>query len=133
MKQISTDPIADMLTRIRNANQVSKQSLSLPHSNLKESIAKILKRENYIVDYKVKTVDNFKELSLTLYDDNIGQNITEINRISKPGRRTYVNSSHIPVIKSGRGIVIVSTSKGLMTGQEAKKNQIGGELICKVY
>jgi len=133
MKQISTDPIADMLTRIRNANKVSKPDLSLPHSNLKEAIAKILQKEGYIVSYKVVMVDKFKELQLKLYDDKLGQNITEIARLSTPGRRTYVNSTHIPVIKNGRGIVIISTSKGLMNGQEAKKNKLGGELICKVY
>ena len=133
MSTLSTDPIADMLTRIRNAIAVRKYEVILPHSNVKESVAKLLKETRFIDDVKVGKATIGKELTIVINRENTNARITEIVRISKPGRRSYVSSDTIPTIKRGRGIVIVSTSKGMMTGSQAKKSGIGGELICKVY
>ncbi len=132
----STDPIADMLTRIRNAIAVRKNTISLPHSTLKESVARLLKDSNFLTDIKVAATPDGKPgktLIVTINDEHENARITEIVRMSKPGRRFYVAAKEIPTVKRGRGIVIVSTSKGLMTGEQAKKQQVGGELICKVY
>ena len=135
MSYIATDPIADMLTRIRNAIAVNKHTVSVPHSKLKEGLAKILKDNNYIDDLKIeKSVSGVgKVINITINSDNQNARITEIQRISRPGRRTYANVKFIPTIKQGRGMVIVSTSNGLMTGDQARAKKIGGELICKVY
>ena len=133
MSLVSTDPIADMLARIRNALAVNKYEVYLPHSNAKEAVAKILVETDFISGVDVDTTDNKKTLRLTLAQDGQNARITEIVRLSRPGRRAYAKAKEIPVVKRGRGIVIVSTSKGIMSGQDAKKNQIGGELICKVY
>jgi small subunit ribosomal protein S8 len=133
MSMVSTDPIADMLTRIRNAVNVRKSEVSLPHSNVKESVARLLQDTNFISGVAVRGEGIAKELVLTLNDDRSNARITEITRLSKPGRRHYVRSQEIPVVKRGRGVVIVSTSKGMMTGDDARKQRVGGELICKVY
>ena len=133
MSRVSTDPIADMLTRIRNAIAINKSEISLPHSNIKEAVSKILVETNFISGASVEGKVPLKELHLTLSSDGQNPKITEIVRLSKPGRRTYAKAADIPVVKRGRGIVIVSTSKGIMSGDEAKRQQIGGELICKVY
>lgn len=134
MSMTSTDPIADMLSRIRNAINVRKHVVSLPHSNIKEAVAKVIKTENFIEDVKVETsTDGYKSLVITINGENTNPKITEIERLSRPGRRWYAGVEEIPVVKQGRGIVIVSTSKGLMSGAEAKKHRLGGELICKVY
>ena len=133
MSTTSTDPISDMFTRIRNAIAVNKHEVSLPHSTIKESVARLLKDSNFIDGVFVKYAEVGKTLTLVINDENSNARITEISRISKPGRRYYVNSKEIPVVKRGRGLVIVSTSKGLMTGDRAKSEHIGGELICKVY
>lgn len=133
MSTTTTDPIADMLSRIRNAIAVRKQEVSLPHSNVKESVAKLLQENKFIENVSVEDAKVGKVLNLTLSKDGSNSNITEIERISKPGRRTYSGVDKIPVVKRGRGIVIISTSKGLMTGENARKNGLGGELICKVY
>lgn len=133
MSTTTTDPIADMFTRIRNAIAVRKHEVSLPHSNIKESVAKLLKDSNFIDDVKVEDAPVGKTLTITINDDDSNARITEIVRLSKPGRRYYVNAKEIPVVKRGRGVVILSTSKGLMTGDEAKSQRVGGELICKVY
>lgn len=129
----STDPISDMLTRIRNAIMVRKTEVLLPHSNVKHNVAKLL-ADNGFID-SVETVDEGfpKLLKLTVNQENTNARITEIARISKPGRRSYVSADAIPVVKRGRGMVIVSTSKGVMTGADAKKQGVGGELICRVY
>jgi small subunit ribosomal protein S8 len=105
----------------------------LPHSKVKQSVAELLKQAGFITG--VKTVDATvgKTLHLTLNDENANSPITEIVRMSKPGRRYYVRTQDIPSVKRGRGVVIISTSKGMMTGDEAKKQGIGGELICKIY
>lgn len=134
MSNTSTDPIADMLTRIRNAVAVHKHEVSLPHSNIKESVAKILKDNNFIDSVSVEgDKPGFKQLKLVINGENTNARITEIGRLSTPGRRLYAKAAEIPVVKRGRGIVVVSTSKGLMTGTEAKAKSLGGELICKVY
>ncbi|MCA9325711.1 30S ribosomal protein S8 [Candidatus Saccharibacteria bacterium] len=133
MSTTTTDPIADMLTRIRNAIGVRKNEVSLPHSKVKQSVAELLKQTNFIDDVKVEGEGISKQLILTINTDSSNARITEIARISKPGRRYYVRSQEIPTVKRGRGVVIVSTSKGIMTGDEAKKQNVGGELICKVY
>lgn len=130
---VSTDPIADMLTRIRNAINVRSHEVSMPHSQLKESIAKLLKKSGFINDVKVTELGIGKTLKIVITNEHENAHITEIVRMSKPGRRYYVNSTEIPIVKRGRGVVIVSTSKGLMTGADAKKQGVGGELICKVY
>ena len=129
----STDPIADMLTRVRNAINVRKTEVTLPHSKVKESVALLLKANNFIDDVKVVDATVGKSLKLTINSQTSNARITEITRLSKPGRRAYVGSDAIPVVKRGRGLVIVSTSKGMMTGDQAKKQHIGGELICRVY
>lgn len=129
----STDPIADMLARIRNAIAVRKYEVSLPHSNIKESVARLLAEKNFVDGVDVKDAAVGKTLVVRINGEHENARITEIKRLSKPGRRFYVNSKEIPVVKRGRGIVIVSTSKGLMTGDQAKRERIGGELICEVY
>ncbi len=133
MSTVSTDPIADMLSRIRNAIAVRKTQVSLPHSKVKESVAKLLK-ENRFIDNVVVTDDPVgKTMVVTINGEASNARITEIVRLSKPGRRSYTSTDSIPVVKRGRGIVIISTSKGMMTGNQAKKQGVGGELICKVY
>ncbi len=134
MATTSTDPIADMLSRIRNAIAVNKSEINLPHSKVKESIAKLLKDNKFIENVSVEENEGIgKSLKLTLNSMNSNSRITEITRLSTPGRRLYTGFDEIPTIKSGRGIVIVSTSKGIMTGDEAKKSRTGGELICRIY
>jgi small subunit ribosomal protein S8 len=133
MSTTSTDPIADMLSRIRNAIAVNKHEVALPHSKVKEAVAKLLKDNRYIEGVAVEKAEVGKTLKLTISQPQANAHITEIVRMSTPGRRYYSSADDIPVVKRGRGIVIVSTSKGLMTGSEAKKQRIGGELICKVY
>jgi len=129
----TTDPISDMLTRIRNAILVRKHTVRLPHSKVKESVARLLKDSNFIDGVAVEDATVGKTLVITINGEQENARITEIARISKPGRRYYVRSGEIPTVKRGRGVVIVSTSKGLMTGDQAKKSGVGGELICKVY
>lgn len=133
MSTTTTDPIADMFTRIRNAIAVHRREVSLPHSNIKESVAKMLKDSNFIDDVKVEEAPVGKTLTIKINNDDSNARITEIVRLSKPGRRYYVNAKEIPVVKRGRGVVILSTSRGLMTGDQAKDEHLGGELICKVY
>ena len=133
MSKTTTDPIADMLTRIRNAIAVRKTEVSLPHSRIKESVARLLKESNFVDNVSVSDAPIGKTLTVTINAESSNARITEIVRMSKPGRRHYVNAKEIPVVKRGRGLVIVSTSKGLMTGDRAKTEKVGGELICKVY
>lgn len=129
----TTDPISDMLTRIRNAINVNKTEVSLPHSNIKENVAKILKENHFLDDVKVSGEKTEKTLHIVINASDKNARINEISRVSKPGQRSYVNSKEIPVIKQGRGMVVISTSKGLMSGDQAKKANIGGELILKVF
>ena len=129
----SSDPVADMLTRIRNAIAVRKTEIVLPHSKQKEAVAKLLVDSKFVSDLRVSDATIGKSLVLVLNDENTNSPITEIKRLSKPGRRYYVGADEIPVVKHGRGLVIISTSKGVMTGNQAKKQGIGGELICSIY
>ncbi len=130
---VSTDPIADMLTRVRNAILVRKSEVTMPHSKVKQSVAELLQANGFVAKVSVSDVTIGKTLTITINGELENARITEIARLSKPGRRHYVSASDIPVVKRGRGIVIVSTSKGMMTGADAKKQGVGGELICKVY
>lgn len=133
MTMQSTDPIADMLTRIRNAVAVGKNEIRLPSSKLKVAIAKELKRAKYLEDVKVENAKPRDILVITINQPGVNSNITEISRLSKPGRRVYVGAGDIPKVKNGRGIVLVSTSKGVVSGQEAVKQRLGGELLLQVY
>lgn len=133
MSLVSTDPIADMLTRIRNAVAVNKTEVSMPHSKIKQTVADVLKANNFVEKVEVSGEGGFKTLKIVINEPNTNARITEIERMSKPGRRLYTGSGEIPAIKRGRGIVVISTSKGIMTGAQAKAAGLGGELICKVY
>ncbi len=133
MSTTTTDPISDMLTRIRNAVAVRKSEVSLPHSKIKESVARLLQASNFVDNVSVSDAPIGKTLTVTINGADSNARITEIVRLSKPGRRYYVNSRDIPTVKRGRGVVIISTSQGLMTGDQAKQAKVGGELICKVY
>ena len=129
-----TDPIADMLTRIRNANMVKHQKVDIPSSNVKVNIAQVLKQEGFIKNYKVIADARQGVLRIYLkYIDEKESVINEITRVSKPGSRIYVDSESIPTIKNGLGIAILSTSKGIMTDSNARQSGIGGELICTVW
>ncbi|MEK7561993.1 MAG: 30S ribosomal protein S8 [Patescibacteria group bacterium] len=130
---VSTDPIADMLTRIRNAIAINKCEVSLPYSSQKETVATVLVKNGFLKNVKSIVEDGYKLLNIVINDKQTGSKITEITRLSRPGRREYVKAKEIPVLKRGRGLVIVSTSKGVMTGEEAKRQKLGGELICQVY
>lgn len=131
---MNTDPIADMLTRIRNANMVSHSTVEMPSSKLKVQLAKLLKEEGFITDYIVKEVGKFKVLEITLkYDAKNKPIITKLERISKPGLRSYSKAKNLPKVLGGMGIAIVSTSKGLLTDRKARKENIGGEVLCYVY
>jgi len=129
----STDPIADMLSRIRNAIAVRKREISMPHSAIKEAVARLLQESNFIDNVVVNDAPIGRTLTITINQESGNARITEIARLSKPGRRAYVSAGEIPVVKRGRGLVIISTSKGLMTGDKARAERIGGELICSVY
>ena len=129
-----TDPIADMLTRIRNANMVKLQKVDIPSSNVKVNIAQVLKQEGFIKNYKVIADNRQGVLRVYLkFIDEKDPVINEITRISKPGSRTYVNAESIPTVKNGLGIAILSTSKGIMTDTAAREAGIGGELLCTVW
>ena len=133
-----TDPIADMLTRIRNALAIKKPEIVLPYSKVKFNIAKVLEKEKLIE--KVETIDatksktGFKQLKIKLkYDENNQSVIGTLKRISSPGQRIDVKKDKIPKVLNGLGMNVLSTSKGLMTGQEAREKNLGGELICEIY
>ena len=124
---ITTDPIADMLTRIRNAILVNKSSVDMPHSKLKETVARILADSGFVAEVRSIESDGRKNLSIVINDEDSSANITEITRLSRPGRRVYVKTDDIPTVKRGRGIVIISTSQGVMSGKDAKAKKLGGE------
>ncbi|HHX01088.1 MAG TPA: 30S ribosomal protein S8 [Firmicutes bacterium] len=131
---VLTDPIADMLTRIRNANSVKHESVDIPASRVKSELARILKEEGYIRDYKIIEDGSKKTLRIYLkYGPNKEQIITGIKRISKPGLRVYATKDEIPRVLGGLGIAILSTSQGIMTDKLARKSNIGGEVICYVW
>ena len=133
MSLVSTDPIADMLIRVRNAVAVNKTEVSMLHSKIKQTVAEVLAANNFVDKVEVTGEGGFKTLKIVINQPDTNARITEIERMSKPGRRLYTGSGEIPAIKRGRGIVVISTSKGIMTGAQAKAAGLGGELICKVY
>lgn len=129
-----TDPIADMLTRIRNASKVKKESVRVPYSRMKQGIADVLKAEKYIRDYEILQEEPFRVLSLVLhYVDGSLPAIKSIKRVSKPGCRIYRKSEELSSVLNNYGIAIISTSRGIMTNRQAKKMRVGGEIICEVY
>ncbi|NNN21407.1 MAG: 30S ribosomal protein S8 [Acidimicrobiales bacterium] len=131
-----TDPIADMLTRIRNANMSMRPTVRMPGSKLKEALAEILVREGYIASYKRVTPDrgpgNILELSLK-YSSSRERTIGGLKRVSKPGLRIYASADQIPRVLGGMGVAVLSTSKGLMTDAEARRSHVGGEVLCHVW
>ena len=128
-----TDPIADMLTRIRNANQMRYNEVEVPASKIKNEIARILKEEGFITDYKIKK-NNIQD-NIVLYLKYSGKErvITGLKRISKPGLRVYAKADEIPTVLSGLGIAIISTSKGMMTDRDARKASLGGEVLAYIW
>ena len=130
---VVTDTIADMLTRIRNANQMRYEEVQVPASNIKKEIARILKEEGFIKDYKIVSDDAQGTIVLTLKYNKKERVITGLKRISKPGLRVYAKNDEIPKVLNGLGIAIISTSKGIMTDKEARKENIGGEVLAYIW
>ncbi len=132
-----SDPIADMLTRIRNALMRQHEAVSIPHSNMKEAVARVLKEEGYIEDFEVlpETPRPILRLKLKYVGDRRHRRsvITNLERVSKPGRRLYVGKDDIPWVLNGMGIAVLTTPRGVMTGQTARMKGIGGEVLCKVW
>ncbi|GAA2010682.1 30S ribosomal protein S8 [Brevibacterium samyangense] len=129
-----TDPVADMLTRLRNANSAYHEDVSMPHSKLKANIAEILKSEGYITDYTVEDAEVGKKLSIDLkFGPNRERSIAGIKRVSKPGLRVYAKSTNLPKVLGGLGIAILSTSSGLLTDKQAAKKGVGGEVLAYVW
>ena len=128
-----SDPIGDMLARVKNAQSRNHKKVELPSSNFKSKIADILKNEGFIKDYKINTIDNKSTLSLELKYHSGNPVISAIERVSKPGRRIFSSADGLPKINNGLGIAIVSTPKGVMTDIDARKQRLGGEIICKVF
>ena len=129
----STDQIADLITRIRNAIAVGKNEILVPTSKLKAGVVEVLAKNGYVAKSEVIAGEPRGMLKVTIFEPGSIAQINEISKVSKPGRRVYAGADELPVVKSGRGMVIVSTSKGLMTGREAKKNRLGGEILVKVW
>ena len=131
---MNTDPIADMLTRIRNANLVSHASVEMPSSKLKVALARLLKEEGFIAGYSEKVEGNFKTLTVELkYDECNKPVITNLRRISKPGLRNYCKAKNLPQVLGGLGVAVVSTSKGLLSDRKARKENLGGEVLAYIY
>ena len=130
---VMTDPIADMLTRIRNANRQHHETVMVPASKLKADIAEILKNEGFIKGYKVEGEGPIKSINITLKYRGNDRVITDLKRISKPGLRVYAKVNEIPKVLNGLGIVILSTSQGLMTDKEARAKQVGGEVLAYIW
>ena len=130
-----TDPLADLLTRVRNANKAKHEKVDVPASNLKSHVARILKDEGYIKNYKL--IKDAKQGILRIYLKYEGETkkqvISGLRQLSKPGRRRYVGTDHIPSVLRGLGVTILSTSKGVMTDKDARKLKVGGELLCSVW
>lgn len=133
MSTTTTDPIADMLARVRNAIAVGKGEVSLPHSRVKEAVARILKDNGFIDDVRVVDAAVGQTLTLVINGADSAARITQIRRLSRPGRRAYTAADRIPTVKRGRGMVILHTAKGIMSGHDARRQGVGGELICEVY
>jgi small subunit ribosomal protein S8 len=131
---MQTDPIADFLTSIRNANQAKKVDVTVPSSKIKVEIARVLKEEGYVADYSTQADDKQGLLTVTLrYNDGRERVIQKIDRVSTPGRRVYVGKTDIPRVLGGLGIAILSTPRGVLTGSAARSAGVGGELLAKVY
>ena len=129
-----TDPIADMLTRIRNANRAMHDQTEMPTSRMKEGIARLLKEEGYISDYHVRRGDSYDTLVIELkFGRNRERVITDLRRISRPGRRVYAGKNRLPRVLGGMGTAILSTSTGLVTSRTAQERGIGGEVICHIW
>ena len=129
-----TDPIADMLTRIRNANKAMHDTAEMPTSRIKEEIARLLKEEGYIKDYRVVEGTPYSTLVIELkFGRNRQRVLTGLKRVSRPGRRTYVDSKHVPKVLGGMGTAILTTSKGVMTGHQARQDGVGGEVVAYVW
>jgi small subunit ribosomal protein S8 len=129
-----TDPVADMLTRIRNANKALHDRAEMPNSKLKVEIARILKEEGYIKDYAVKKGESFDTLLIELkFGRNRERVLTDLKRVSKPGRRVYARKDRLPRVLGGLGTAILSTSSGLVTGRTAQERGVGGEVVCFVW
>ncbi len=129
----TTDPVADLLTRIRNAIAIGKNEVRVPTSKLKFAVADKLQKTNYLEKVEVEDAKPRGILHIVINNEGENARINEIEKVSTPGRRIYAGVSEIPKVKSGRGTVLVSTSKGIMTGQEALKNKLGGEILVKVW
>ena len=129
----STDQVADLITRIRNAVMVGKTEIRVPTSKLKQAIVEILVKNGYLTAFEIEEGEPRGMLHVTIAPEGANAKINEITKISKPGRRVYSGAAELPVVKSGRGMVIVSTSRGLMTGREAKKQHLGGEVLVTVW
>ena len=133
---VVSDTIADMLTRIRNANQMRYEEVSVPSSKIKNEIARILKEEGFIKDYKINSEENKVQSTIVItlkYTDKKERVITGLKRISKPGLRVYAKNDEVPKVLNGLGIAIISTSKGIMTDKEARKENIGGEVLAYIW
>lgn len=131
---MNTDPIADMLTRIRNANLVGHSTLALPCSKLKAEVAKLLESEGYISDFEIKKIGKFDFIEINLkYTKENDPVITGLKRVSKPGLRIYAKAKNLPKVYDGLGIAIVSTNKGLLSDRKAKAENVGGEVLCYVW
>ncbi len=129
----TTDSISDLITRIRNAIAVGKNEVRVPTSKLKKAVAEELKKANYLTAVEVEEAKPRDILHIVINEPGMSANINEIAKVSKPGKRVYVGANEIPLIQSGRGIVLVSTSKGILNGFAARKAKLGGELLVKVY
>ncbi len=128
-----SDPIGDMIARIKNASLRNYKKVQMPASKFKTKIAEVLKIEGFIIDYKIETNDGKNNLFIDLKYNSGNPVISSIQRVSKPGRRIFSSADSLPKVSNGLGIAIISTPKGVMTDQEARKNQVGGEIICKVF
>ena len=128
-----SDPIGDMIARIKNAQIRNHKKVQLPSSKFKEKIAEVLKSEGYIIDYKVTPESNKSHLEISLKYNSGNPVISSIQRVSKPGRRIFSRAESLPKINNGLGIAIISTPKGVMTDIDARKQKVGGEIICKVF
>ena len=128
-----SDPIGDMIARIKNANLRNYKKVLIPSSKFKKKISDVLKNEGYIIDYKIEKNDGKENILIDLKYNSGNPVINSIQRVSKPGRRIFSSAESLPKVSNGLGIAIISTPKGVMTDQDARKNQVGGEIICKVF
>lgn len=131
---MQTDPIADMLNRVRTATAIAQSHVDIPHSNFKQQLAELLSREGYLGNVEATDVDGRKVLRVALkYGPRRTPIIHSLKRVSKPGRRTYAKYDHLPVVRGGLGLAVISTSQGLMPDREARRKKVGGEIICEVW